>query len=286
MRVAVLGTGAMGEGMARSLLRAGHQVTVWNRTPARAQPLAADGATVAPSPGAAVDGAEVLLTMLFDADAVLDVLAQAAGSVAPQALWLQASTIGPDGTARVAELARKHSIAFLDTPVLGTKAPAAQGKLVVLAAGDPELRERAQPVFDAIGSRTVWAGDRPGQASALKLAANAWVAAINAATAQSLALAEAQGLDPRLFLEAIRGGPVDTPYAHVKAEAILTGNFDPQFTIAGVSKDLDLIRDAATESGVATVLIDAVAQAYRTAAQDGHAGSDMAAVVHAFRPSS
>ena len=100
MQVAVLGTGTMGAGMSRSLLRAGHTVRVWNRTAAKAEPLAADGATVAGSPGEAVRGAEVVLVVLFDTAAVLEVLAAASGSAEPEAVWLQASTIGPDGTVR------------------------------------------------------------------------------------------------------------------------------------------------------------------------------------------
>lgn len=284
MRVAVLGTGTMGEGMARSLLRAGHEVTVWNRTRSRAEPLAADGATVADTPAGAVAGAEMVLTILFDTDAVLTVLGEAAGSVAPQAIWVQSSTIGLDGTARAARLAAERGIGYLDAPVVGTKGPAAQGKLVVLVSGEPALRERAQPVFDAIGARTVVAGDTPGPASALKLVVNAWIASVNAANAQSLALAGALGLDPRLFLDTIRGGPTDNAYAQAKGAAILAGDFDPQFTVAGVTKDLGLIRAAAGAAGVPTVLLDGLVAAYRSAEERGHSGSDMAAVAHAFQP--
>jgi 3-hydroxyisobutyrate dehydrogenase len=274
----------MGEGMARSLLRAGHQVTVWNRTSQRAQPLAADGAVVASTPAEAVTGAEVVLTVLFDEDAVREVLDEAVGALDPAAVWVQASTIGVEGTARAADFATKHGVSFVDAPVLGTRGPAAQGKLTVLASGDPALRERVQPVFEAIGARTVWAGDRPGPASELKLVANAYVASLNAALGQSVALAGALGLDPALFLEAIGGSAVDSPYVKLKGGAMVTGEYtDAQFTVAGVGKDVGLIRDAA-QPGISTVLLDAVAQVYREVEQAGGGDHDMAAVVTGYRP--
>ncbi len=171
--------------------------------------------------------------------------------------------------------------------MLGTRGPAAQGRLVVLASGDPALRERVTPVFEAIGARTVWAGDRPGPASALKLAANAYVATLNAAAGQSIALATALGLDPALLLEVLRGGPVDSPYLQAKGAVMIDGSFaDTQFAVDGVRKDVALIREAAgaAPGGVSTVLLDAVAQAYHSASADGHGDDDMAAVVSHFRP--
>ncbi len=284
MRVAVLGTGIMGTGMARSLLREGHQVSVWNRSEARARPLADDGATVAGTPAEAVTDADAVLTILFDADAVLGVLAEAVKSIPAGAVWIQSSTIGVEGTARAARFAAEHSLALLDAPVLGTRVPAERGQLVVLASGDPALRERCEPVLAAIGARTVWAGDEPGPASALKLVANAWVASLNAAAGQSLALAEKLGLDPRLFFEAIRGGAADAPLAHLKGELMIAGRFtDTQFAVAGVSKDLDLIRAAAVDRGLPTDLLEALAEQYRDTEALGHADDDMAAVVESFR---
>lgn len=281
--VALLGTGTMGAGMARSMLGAGLDVRVWNRTASKAQPLAADGATVADSAADAVTGADVVVVMLFDADSVLAVLADAAAA-APDAVWVQSSTIGVEGTARVAAFAAEHGLALVDAPVLGTKAPAEQGKLVVLAAGDPALRERLTPVFDAIGSKTLWLGDTPGAGSALKLVCNSWVASITASTAQAVALAGGLGLDPQLFLDAIGGGAVDTPYAHVKGGAMMAQDWTVSFELDGVSKDLGLIRAAAADTGVATTVLDALVAVFAAASAQGHGGHDMAAVVTAFTP--
>lgn len=280
--VAVLGTGTMGIGMARSLLRNGFTVRAWNRTTDRAQPLAADGATVAPSAEEAVRGADVVLLMLFDVDAVLQTLTDAAPGLSDSAVILQSSTVGPAGMARVAQQADDAGWNLLDAPVLGTRQPAEDGQLVVLASGRPQLREQAQAVFDAIGSRTVWAGDELGRASALKLACNSWVAALTAAAAQSLVLAEGAGLDPHLVLDALGGGPSDSPYLHVKGESMITGTFPVSFALDGVRKDLDLMAQLAGESGAGTPLLDSLRAIYAQASALGHGEDDLAAVITAF----
>ena len=159
--VAVLGAGGiMGLAMARNLARDGYAIRAWNRSREKAEPLTQDGARVAGSPAQAVEGADVIITMLADADAVTDAMADALTASLPQdAIWLQMSTTGIEGTERCVELAREHDLTFLDAPVLGTKAPAEQGKLVVLASGPDELRERVQPIFDVLGARTMWVGE-------------------------------------------------------------------------------------------------------------------------------
>jgi len=281
MQVAVLGTGIMGAGMARSMLRAGHDVRVWNRTAARAQPLADDGATVAGMAAAAVEGAEVVLVMLWDTPAVLDVLAAAAGS-APDAVWLQASTIGPGGMAEVA--AARPDLRLVDAPVLGTKEPAEQGKLVALLSGAPADVATAQPAIDGYSARSVHAGERLGAASALKLVCNAWVATMNAAVGQSVALAEGLGLDPALFLDAMRGGASDAPYLHMKAELIAKGEFPTSFALEGALKDVELIRAAARSVSVADDVLAGLVAVYARAVGAGHGEEDMSAVYRAFPP--
>ena len=159
--VAVLGAGGtMGLPMARNLARAGIKVRAWNRSREKAKPLERDGATVCDTPAQPADGADVLLTMLADANTVLQSASAALAHLADAAIWLQMSTIGESGTERCAQLADEHEIAFLDAPVLGSKQPAAEGKLVVLASGPQEMRSRIQAVFDAVGHRTMWARRR------------------------------------------------------------------------------------------------------------------------------
>lgn len=283
MRVAVLGTGAMGAGVAQSLLRDHHEVAVWNRTLERAQPLEQAGATVAATASDAVENAEVILMTLFDTDAVLDVIEAAAGDAPADALWVQCSTIGMTGTQTVVAVAQKFGITLIEAMMLGTKTPAEQGKLTMLAAGPEDQIDRARPVLDAMGIKTVVAGAVVGQASALKLAANAWVASITAATAQSLVITESLGLDPSLFLDAIDGTASDSPYAHVKGAAMIESRFDPQFALDGLRKDIHLMIEAAKPAGVSTTLLDTLSDVYGAASRDGHGGEDIAAVVTAFR---
>jgi 3-hydroxyisobutyrate dehydrogenase len=172
MRVAVLGTGIMGAPMARNLLKAGFQVRVWNRTPDKARVLAADGAELAETPADAVREAAFVITMLTDTAAALAVMGQAADSVPAGAVWLQT---GMDtATGSVAGLAEDHEITFVNSPVIGTRETAKQGRLVVLASGPGDALDRAQPIFDAIGSKTVRLGPEAGRASRVKLVVNAW----------------------------------------------------------------------------------------------------------------
>ncbi|OII04081.1 3-hydroxyisobutyrate dehydrogenase [Curtobacterium sp. MCBA15_008] len=274
----------MGAGVAGSLLREGHEVTVWNRTADKAAPLAERGATVATDPAAAVADAEVVLLTLFDTEAVLDVLEAAAGDAPTDAVWVQASTIGVAGTETIVQLAGKYGVTLVEAMMLGTKAPAEQGKLTMLAAGPADVLDRIDPVLDAIGAKTVRAGDEVGAGTALKLAANAWIASITAATGQSLAVARSLGLDPALFLEAIAGGASDSAYAHTKGKSMIAGEFPPQFALDGLRKDIGLITDAARTSGVSTVLLDALGRVYADASAAGHGGDDIAAVGTAFDP--
>jgi 3-hydroxyisobutyrate dehydrogenase len=298
MKVAVLGTGIMGQGVVQTLLREGHDVTAWNRTRAKAEPLADDGAAIVDTAREAVDGAEVVVTVLFDGEAVLEVLRDATeggatgtGAAEPGSastgsagtpVWVQASTIGAADTARVVELAAERGVPLVEAMMLGTKKPAATGALVMLAAGDAALLERVHPVLDAMGAKTVTAGDSVGQGTALKLAANAWIASVTAATAQSLALAESLGLDPQLFLDAIEGGQSDTPYAHLKGATMIAGDYPAQFALDGLRKDLSLMRDAAAGTGFDARLLEALSGLYGTASERGHGGDDVAAVRTAF----
>lgn len=282
--ITLLGTGTMGVGMTHSLLRAGLPVTVWNRHPEKAAPLADDGATVAGSLEDALRGAQVVLTMLFDVDSVASVMEEALPHFESGAVWVQTSTVGRDGVARLAALAEQHGVPFYDAPVVGTKQPAEEGKLVVLAAGPAAQRELVQPALDAIGGRTVWLGDEPGPASAMKLVANSWVGVLTAGTAFGIAQAEAFGLDPAKFLETIAGGASDSAYLQGKGKAILedrTG--DTQFALDGLLKDLRLIRAADEAAGVPTTLIDALVALYAGASEAGAGGGDVSGVIAAFR---
>lgn len=280
MRIAVLGTGVMGGPIARRLAEAGHDVRAWNRTQAKAAGL---GAEVASSPAAAVANAEVLVTMLADGATVEEVVEQAAPSLPAGAVWAQTSTIGLDWTRKLAALAERHGVLFADTPVLGTKAPAEQGQLVVLGAGPEETRPVLEEVAPAISRRLVWLGSEIGSASALKLVLNHWILNTVENVAETVAFAQALGVDPQRFLESIAGGNMDMAYAHFKTEAILTGNLEPSFSLRLAEKDVALILDAAREAGVDLGLAPVTVDRMQRAIDLGHGDEDMAATYYATR---
>jgi 3-hydroxyisobutyrate dehydrogenase len=284
LTVSVLGTGIMGAAMARNLARAGHTVHAWNRTRAKADPLAADGAHIADTPAEAVRDADVVLTMLHDGAAVLETMAQAAPALRPGTPWVQSTTAGLAAMADLAGFAREHDLVLYDAPVLGTRAPAEAGQLLVLAAGPVEHRERVVPVFDAVGARTVWTGEDGAAATAtrLKLVANSWVLATTAATGEALALAKALGVDPQGFFDAIAGGPLDMGYLHAKAALILDDRLSPaQFAVGTAAKDARLIVEAGERHGVRLDVAAASAARLERAAAQGHADEDMAAAYFA-----
>jgi 3-hydroxyisobutyrate dehydrogenase len=277
--IAVLGAGGtMGRAMAANLARAGYPVRAWNRSPEKAEPLTAEGARVCATPAEAADGASVLLTMLSDTDPVLGAVGGpdgAAPALAPGAVWLQMSTIGLDGTRRAAELARDHGLVFVDAPVLGTKAPAEKGELVVLASGPDDARSRIDPVFDVVGHRTLWVGEA-GAGARLKLATNSWVLTVVEGAAETLALAEGLGLDPRLVLEAVAGGPLDLPYLQAKGKAMIDRDFAPSFRLALAAKDARLVAEAAGEAGLDLPLLTAIRDRLEQGV-DAHGDEDLAA---------
>jgi 3-hydroxyisobutyrate dehydrogenase len=252
--VAVLGAGGtMGLGIARNIARAGIELFAWNRSRAKAEPLARECTHLCDTPAEAAASAELIVTMLSDADAVLATMQGSDGALAgarPNSVWIQMSTIGEQGTARCAELAHEHGIGFLDAPVLGTKQPAQEGKLVVMASGAQSLRERVQPVFDAIAQRTIWVGEQAGASTRLKLVTNAWIVSVVEGAAETLALAEGLGLDGSAFFDAIDGGPLDMPYLRLKGGAMLERDFEPTFALELASKDARLAVESAERAGL------------------------------------
>ncbi len=274
--VALLGAGGtMGLPMARHIARTGIELRAWNRTREKAEPAADDGARVYGTPGEAAEGAGVILTMLADADAVISSARETLPAAREDAVWLQMSTIGEQGTDQCMELARAHDVAFLDAPVLGTKQPAEDGKLVILASGPSDLRDRVQPIFDAVGSKTIWVGEA-GAGTRLKIATNSWVLTVTEGTAETIALAQGLGLDPLLLFEALEGGTLDLPYFRIKGKAILERQFDPMFRLQLAAKDADLVVQAARHHDLDLPLFATVRERMQKGAAE-HGDEDMAA---------
>jgi len=276
IQVAVLGAGStMGLPMARNIARSGTAVRGWNRTTEKAKPLEDDGAKLFDAPRDAADGANVILTMLADADAVIDAVEHALENAAEDVIWLQMSTIGEAGTDRCIELAQERSLTLFDAPVLGTKQPAEEGKLVILASGPDQAQARAAPIFDAIGHKTIWVGPA-GAGTRLKMVANSWVLTVTEGTAETIALAEGLGLDPQLFLDAIAGGTLDLPYLRIKAKAIMERAFDPSFRLTLAAKDARLIEESAHRHEIDVPLFSTIRRRLAEGAKE-HGNKDFCA---------
>jgi 3-hydroxyisobutyrate dehydrogenase len=273
----------MGAPMARNVARAGHEVRAWNRTIEKARPLADDGVVIAETAQDAVAGADVVLTMLADAQVTAGVARDALEAADERVVWLQMATVGIAGIEQCAELAQRHRATLVDAPVLGTRKPAEERKLVVLAAGPDEALARCDPIFDAIGQRTLRVG-AVGAATRLKLALNAWVLAVTAATSETIALAQGLGLDPQLALDALEGGTLDLPYFRMKAQLMIEDEFPPSFPLALAAKDAALVEEAAQGAGADLALARALADRFAAAARAGYGDEDMAAVYRLAAP--
>jgi 3-hydroxyisobutyrate dehydrogenase len=268
--------------MARNLARSGLEVRVWNRTRARAEPLAADGIAVCDSPAAAADGADVLVTMLTDGPAVSE---SVAGLLRPGLLWLQTSTVGVEWCERLAAEAERGGAVLVDAPVLGSVAPAEAGELTVLASGPDEAIGRLAPVLDAIGSSTLRLG-AAGAGTRMKLVFNFWILAVTAAASEAIALAEELGAGGGRFLELIAGTFADAGYAQRKGPSMLARDYPPSFRLGLGRKDAALALEAGRAEELRLRLGEALVAAMDAAIARGYGDSDIAAVHEATRSGS
>jgi 3-hydroxyisobutyrate dehydrogenase len=284
--VAVLGTGIMGAPIARNLAGAGFEVRAWNRTREKAEHLGEDGVQVTNASRDAVRGADAVITVMADGEAVEAVMGGEDGALAAMdddALWLQSSTVGLKATERLAALARDRDVTLVDAPVLGTKEPAEQGQLIVLASGPDEARESCSPVFEIIGSKTVWLGEA-GAGSRMKVVVNSWLLALTAGLGETIALAETLGTDPGAFLEIVDGSPVGVPYAQLKGKMMIEDRYPPSFPLVLAEKDAGLVLEAAERGGLEARVARTVHELFARADELGHGHEDMAAVHEASEP--
>ena len=275
----------MGLPMARHIAEAGYPVRAWNRTRERAEPLADDGIEILASARESTSGASIVLTILSDADAVLETMQDGDGALAGARegmRWLQMSTIGIAGTERCAELADAHGLVLVDAPVVGTKKPAEEGKLTVLASGPEETREACEPIFDAVGQKTVWLGEA-GTGTRMKLVVNSWLLSLVEGLAETVAFAEGIDIDPAQFLETISGSPVDNPYAQMKGQMMVERSFEPSFKLELAAKDARLVLEAMERHDLELPMLEAIRSQLEEAAED-HGDKDMAAAYLASAP--
>jgi len=276
--VAVLGAGIMGSAMARNLVAAGVNTRVWDRSPAATAPLADAGAVVTPSAREAVRDADVVITMLPTADAVESVIFDGgvADAFADGSVWAQMGTIGVESTRRIRDrlAAQRPAVTFVDAPVSGSKGPAEQGQLLILASGPAAAADRVGPVFDILGRKTVWLGEA-GQGSVVKLIVNAYMSILIEGVAETMELADRLSIGHQEVAEAIEGGPLDAPIADAKLHKMDRSDYAAEFPLEWALKDVDLAISAAGDE--APPLLAALSGQWHAAVAAGHGRQDISA---------
>ena len=277
MKVAFLGLGIMGQSMASNLVKAGHEVTVWNRTPGKR----VEGAAVAPTPAAAAQGAEVVWLCVSDTDAVEEVIFGKEGaqtSLSQGALIADSSTISPSATVKFAGRLEAKNVGWVDAPMTGSKVGARDGTLVFIVGGAEQNIERLKPLFAAMGKKIFRMGET-GKGQSTKLAMNLQIALIYEGFAEGLTLATKLGVDTQQLVSLIEATMVRSGVVEYKAPFVLQRDFTPNFPLRLMHKDIRLALEAAKESRVKLPGLETVEEIYEMATEDGHQDLDYAATL-------
>ena len=281
MKVGFIGLGIMGSRMAANLQKHGCSMTVFNRTRKKADPLLAEGAKWAESPGILASQVEFIFTMLADPSAVEVAALGKEGflpRMAPGRMWIDCSTVNPSFSRQMAAQAQARGIHFIDAPVTGSKNQAAQAKLILWAGGEAEDLEACRPLLECIAGKIVRCGGT-GMGASIKMVMNQMMGTMMAAFAEGLVLGESLGLSREVLFDAILSGPSAAPFLAVKRERIETGNSAPaDFPLRWQQKDLHLAAVSAHETGVAMPLTNEAKEIYRLAIRAGHGDEDFSAI--------
>ena len=276
MRVAFLGLGIMGQRMVANLVKAGHEVTTWNRTPRQVE-----GARPAANPVEAAKGADVVWMCVADTPVVEKLLFGPDGveSVLTSGMIVvDSSTISPLATLRFAERVRARGAEYVDAPVTGSKAGAAEGTLIFIVGAAEQIIARLRPLFNVMGKAVVRAGDT-GKGQAAKIAMNLQIALIYEGFAEGLTLATKLGVAPERLIELIQASMVRSGVVEYKAPFVLRRDFTPNFPLRLMHKDIHLMLDAAKEARVKLPALETVAEIYEVAAEEGLGDLDFAATL-------
>lgn len=279
MKIGFLGMGKMGAPMAHRLLAAGHELSVWNRTEGRTEPLLREGAIAAGTPAEAELGADVVITMLFDDAAHEEVLFGPNGlmdALSPGVLHISCSTISVALSERLTQEHARRGIDFVAAPVFGRPNVAAEGRLWIVAAGAENAVARARPVLEPLSRGITVVGAEPPQAHAVKLGGNFLISAMIHSLAEAFTYAQAQGIDPGIFLETINNALFQSPLYAAYGNIMLHPPETPGATMELGEKDLRLLRQAAARRGTRLSLADALAEIFTEARRTGLGSEDWA----------
>ena len=280
MKLGFIGLGIMGSRMAANLQKHGEALVVFNRTGAKAKPLLDKGASFAESPAKLAEQVDVLFTMLAHPDAVEQAALGANGFLShlrSNALWVDCSSMNPSFSKKMAAEAARREVHFVDAPVTGSALPAAEAKLIFWVGADPTDLERIRPLLLCMGNKIVHTGGH-GAGASMKMVVNLLLGTGMAAFAEAMALGEGLGISRKMLFDSLLGTPAVAPFLASKREKIESRNYEAEFPLRWMQKDMHLATVSAYEAGVAMPLTNVTKEVYRLAMRDGHDTEDFSAI--------
>lgn len=280
MKIGFIGLGIMGSRMAANLQAAGHELVLYNRTAAKATPLVNKGAILKDSPSAVAEEVEMIITMLAHPSAVRTVALGTAGflaSLKAGAVWMDCSTVNPSFSKEMAQVANQRQVAFLDAPVAGSKNQAAAAQLVFFLGGEEKVVDKVTTLTAVMGKKSIHVGGN-GMGSALKIVVNQQLATSMIAFGEGMALGESLGLSQSLLFDVLLGGPVVPPYLSFKRAKMEKEDYDVEFPLRWIQKDLQMASQTAYETGVAMPLTGISKDCYQMAMNAGRGELDFSSM--------
>ena len=280
MKIGFIGLGIMGSRMAANLQKHGYSLVVFNRTRAKAQSLLDRDGTFAKSPAKLAEQVDVLFTMLAHPDAVEQAALDPNGFLShlkPNALWVDCSSVNPSFSKKMAAAAAARQVRFIDAPVTGSAPVAEEGKLVFWVGGNATDVETIRPLLQCMGSKIVHLGGH-GMGTSMKMVINLLLGAGMASFAEAMALGQRLGLSQKMLFDSLLGMPTVAPFLASKREKIERKNYEAEFPLRWMQKDMHLASVSAYEAGVAMPLMNVVKEIYRLAMRGGHETEDFSAI--------
>jgi len=279
-KIGFIGLGIMGQRMAANILKAGYEVTVYNRTPDKAKPLAEAGAAVAASPKELAQWADVIVFMLTGPEAIEALLHGDGGALAGMTkdkTVINMSTVSPAFTRKLSEILAAHSITLIDAPVSGSKKPAEDGTLVILAGGPKEAVDAHEKLLLAMGKKVIYCG-AVGQGSCMKMFINLLLGIMMEGLCEAVNFGQKCQLDTETMLATVLAGPLGCGLFQLKADMLKSGNYPTQFPLKHMTKDIGFVLDTAKENKAAVPVGEKIFDLYKKGIGDGMGDMDFAVV--------
>jgi 3-hydroxyisobutyrate dehydrogenase-like beta-hydroxyacid dehydrogenase len=280
MKIGFIGLGIMGSRMAANLQKNGHPLVVFNRTRAKAEPLLGPCGTFSDSPAKLAEEVDILFTMLAHPDAVEEAAVGDNGFLdhfRANSLWVDCSSVNPSFSKKMGTEAARRQVRFVDAPVTGSAVPAAEAKLIFWVGADPDDLETIRPLLLCMGNKIVHTGGH-GTGASMKMVVNLLLGNAMATFAEGMALGEGLGISRKVLFDSLLGTPAVAPFLASKREKIESGNYEAEFPLRWMQKDMHLAALSGYESGVAMPVTNAAKELYRLAMREGHAAEDFSAI--------